>query len=67
MSRITGSGKTELQKWLIRQSPNNQKIISSEDTLEMFLKDLFPEKDIMSFRTTQHITHTRDCKISFTK
>lgn len=58
VSGITGSGKTELQKWLIGQIPNNQKIISSEDTLEMFLKDLFPEKDVMSFRTTHHITHT---------
>ena len=64
VSGITGSGKTELQKWLIGQIPNNQKIISSEDTLEMFLKDLFPEKDIMSFRTTQHITHTEIVKLA---
>ncbi|MBS3199006.1 CpaF/VirB11 family protein [Turicibacter bilis] len=64
VSGITGSGKTELQKWLIGQIPDNQKIITSEDTLEMFLKELFPKKDIMSYRTTNSFTHTDVVKLA---
>lgn len=51
VSGMTGSGKTEVQKMLVSQIPNNQKITLIEDTRDSHLKALFPEKDINSWHT----------------
>lgn len=47
----TGSGKTELLKFLVGYTPNNQRINLLEDTLETNLKKLYPQKDILMWRT----------------
>lgn len=64
VSGITGSGKTEFQKWLIGHINNNEKIFSAEDTLELHIKTLYPEKDIMSFKTTNRITYIDLVKVA---
>lgn len=44
-----GTGKTELQKLLIGSTEPETKIVMVEDTLETHLKDIYPEKDILSW------------------
>lgn len=48
----TGTGKTEFQKFLTSFIPFNEKIGWIEDTLEGHVKELFPEKDIISWLVT---------------
>lgn len=50
ISGKTGSGKTELQKYLVGFIKNNEKIINMEDTLDTHLKELYPKKDILSWQ-----------------
>lgn len=50
ISGKTGSGKTELQKYLVGFIKDNEKIITIEDTLDTHLKQLYPEKDILSWQ-----------------
>ncbi|MBR0461925.1 MAG: type II/IV secretion system ATPase subunit [Erysipelotrichaceae bacterium] len=45
-----GAGKTELEKYLCSFIPDSDPIITVEDTLEMKLKTLYPEKDIYSLK-----------------
>jgi pilus assembly protein CpaF len=47
----TGSGKTELLKFLVGYVPNSHRINMLEDTLETNLKKLYPLKDIIVWRT----------------
>ena len=47
----TGSGKTELVKYLISNTKENEKIISIEDTLELHLDKIFPHRDIVAMKT----------------
>lgn len=54
----TGTGKTELQKLLASFIPFSERIVLIEDVAETFLKEMFPEKDIFSWLTTQDITIT---------
>lgn len=51
ISGATGSGKTEVQKMLVAMIPNFQKITLIEDTLDLKVKAIFPEKDINSWHT----------------
>lgn len=51
-----GSGKTELSKYLCGFIPPLDGIITVEDTLEMRLKEIYPEKDIYSMRITDQFT-----------
>nr|WP_195366192.1 CpaF/VirB11 family protein [[Eubacterium] tenue] len=53
-----GTGKTELQKLLVSFIPFEQKIITIEDTLEGHYKTLFPDKDIMSWITSNSVSFT---------
>jgi pilus assembly protein CpaF len=46
ISGTTGSGKTELQKFLVSLVDSNQRIIMIEDTYETHLKELNPKLDI---------------------
>ncbi len=51
VSGETGSGKTELVKYLASHTAFNEKIITIEDTLELHLDAIFPERDIVSMKT----------------
>ena len=47
----TGSGKTELVKYLASYTKENEKIITIEDTLELHLDKIFPHRDIVAVKT----------------
>ena len=47
----TGSGKTELIKYLASRTKEDEKIISIEDTLELHLDRIFPHRDIVAMKT----------------
>lgn len=60
----TGTGKTELQKYLTSFIPDNKKITLIEDTMDSHIKALYPpEKDINSWQTLME--DTRENKINF--
>ena len=61
ISGSTGAGKTEYQKALVGYIPNNQKITLMEDTLDSHIKEIYPEKDINSWRT---VINEDDTKIA---
>ena len=54
----TGSGKTELVKYLASNTKENEKIISIEDTLELHLDKIFPHRDIVSMKTNNIASYT---------
>ncbi len=47
----TGSGKTEFVKYLASHTKQDEKIITVEDTLELRLDRIFPQRDIVSLKT----------------
>lgn len=47
----TGSGKTELVKYLASHTKENEKVITIEDTLELHLDRIFPHRDIVAMKT----------------
>ena len=51
VSGETGSGKTELVKYLASHIADNEKIITIEDTLELHLDKIFPHRDIVALKT----------------
>ncbi len=51
VSGETGSGKTELVKYLASHITENEKIITIEDTLELHLDRIFPHRDIVAMKT----------------
>lgn len=51
ISGETGSGKTELAKYLASNTEENEKIITIEDTLELHLDRIFPHRDIVAMKT----------------
>lgn len=55
ISGKTGSGKTELQKYLVGFIDNNDKIIIMEDTLDTHLKEIYRAKDIFSWQINQKL------------
>ena len=50
ISGKTGSGKTEMQKYLVGFIKDDEKVIIIEDTLDTHLKELYPNKDILSWQ-----------------
>lgn len=54
----TGTGKTELLKFLVKNIPFDEKIVNMEDTSDSYLKELYPDKDIHSWLTSQSIGFT---------
>ena len=52
-----GSGKTELEKYLCCFIPDNDPIVTVEDTLEMKLKNLYPQKDIYSLKISDNYSN----------
>lgn len=65
ISGRTGAGKTELQKLLVGFIPDNKKITLIEDTMDSHIKELYPEKDINSWRTLTD--DSREKKIGYTE
>ena len=51
VSGETGSGKTEFVKYLASHTKTNEKIITIEDTLELHLDKIFPQRDIVAMKT----------------
>ena len=51
VSGETGSGKTEFVKYMAAHTKYNEKIITIEDTLELHLDKIFPERDIVAMKT----------------
>jgi len=47
----TGSGKTEFVKFLAANTIENEKIITIEDTLELHLDRIYPNRDIVAMKT----------------
>lgn len=47
----TGSGKTELVKFLAAHTAENEKLITIEDTLELHLDRIYPTRDIVAMKT----------------
>ncbi|MCF6094505.1 Flp pilus assembly complex ATPase component TadA [Microaerobacter geothermalis] len=43
----TGSGKTELFKYLVKHIPDDERLLMLEDTAETRLKDIYPQKHIV--------------------
>ena len=55
ISGKTGSGKTEMQKYLVGFIKENEKIITMEDTLDTHLKEIYPNKDILLWQINNKI------------
>lgn len=58
VSGETGSGKTELVKYLASHTRNNEKLITIEDTLELHLDKIFPHRDIVAMKTNNIASYT---------
>ncbi|MBQ2639905.1 MAG: Flp pilus assembly complex ATPase component TadA [Bacilli bacterium] len=54
----TGSGKTEFIKYLASHTNTNEKIITIEDTLELHLDKIFPQRDIVAMKTNNVASYT---------
>ena len=54
----TGSGKTELVKYLASTTKENEKIITIEDTLELHLDRIYPNRDIIAMKTNNIASYT---------
>ena len=49
ISGLTGSGKTELQKYLVSKMNEEDRIIMIEDNYETYLKEIYPSLDITTW------------------
>ena len=58
VSGETGSGKTELVKYLASKIAENEKVITIEDTLELHLDRIFPHRDIVAMKTNNIASYT---------
>ena len=47
----TGSGKTEFVKYLASHTKESEKLITIEDTLELHLDKIYPQRDIVAMKT----------------
>ena len=54
----TGSGKTEFVKYLASKIRENEKIITVEDTLELHLDKIFPDRDIVAMKTNNIVSYS---------
>lgn len=59
----TGSGKTELQKLLVNHIDDSKKITLIEDTMDSHIKEIYPNKDVNSWRTLME--DSRENKITY--
>ena len=54
----TGSGKTEFVKYLASHTKTDEKLITIEDTLELHLDKIFPQRDIVAMKTNNVASYT---------
>lgn len=54
----TGSGKTEFVKYLAANTRFDEKLITIEDTLELHLDRIFPQRDIVAMKTNNIASYT---------
>ena len=54
----TGSGKTEFVKYLASHTRTDEKLITIEDTLELHLDKIFPQRDIVAMKTNNVASYT---------
>lgn len=54
---LTGSGKTELVKYLVGVTKPSERIITIEDTSELHLKKIYPQKDIVELKVNSQIDY----------
>lgn len=54
----TGSGKTQLVKWLAGSVPGQERIITVEDSMEFQLPLLYPDKNILEVRVREDMTYS---------
>lgn len=59
ISGTTGTGKTELHKLISGFIPFDDRILLIEDTPETFMKEMFSEKDVYSWVTSDGVTVTQ--------
>lgn len=55
---VTGAGKTEFAKFLTSMIPLEDRIITMEDTQEMHLLEIFPERDIVELMKNHRVDYT---------
>ena len=58
VSGETGSGKTELVKYLASHTKEDEKLITIEDTLELHLDKIYPNRDIVAMKTNNIASYT---------
>jgi pilus assembly protein CpaF len=61
----TGAGKTEFLKFLVQYINDYERIITIEDTLEARLKDIYPDKDIVSLKINHQYKHADLIRTAF--
>ena len=54
---LTGSGKTELVKYMMQFTRENERIITIEDTSELHLPVVYPKKDIVELKVNENIDY----------
>ncbi|MGX1266781.1 Flp pilus assembly CpaF family ATPase [Rossellomorea marisflavi] len=59
ISGTTGTGKTELHKLVSGFIPFDDRILLIEDTPETFMKEMFSDKDVYSWVTSEGVTVTQ--------
>lgn len=59
---MTGDGKTELAKFLTSYIPNHERIITIEDTIELHLNQLYPQKDIVELKVNERVDYNHAIK-----
>lgn len=59
ISGTTGTGKTELHKLISGFIPFDDRILLIEDTPETFMKEMFPDKDVYSWVTSDGVNVTQ--------
>lgn len=59
---LTGSGKTELAKYLMGYTLPSERIITIEDTSELHLAKIYPEKDVVELKINEFIDYEKAIK-----
>lgn len=64
VSGLPGAGKTELVKYMMQFIPPSQRVITIEDTLELRYGDLYPHKDHVMMKVSDHFDVPRAIRVS---
>ena len=54
---LTGSGKTELVKYLMKFTKDYERIITIEDTSELHLRQIYPDKDVVELKVNNFVDY----------